>query len=121
MSGNTTLGNNRLDSFSHGGNYGVTNPTSGMDVFTVDSVSRDPTAQPIQPRVVSNTTHPPPYASVQPRQYPNPPPPPPWSIVNNPNSTQSTAANGSAVNGSAKIYDPNEDTNSLPGYEDINN
>ena len=116
MSVNTNLGNNRLDQFSHGGNYGVTNPTSGMDVFTVDSVGRDPTPRPIVPRALSTENQPPPpYSSLQ---QPSLVPPPPWSIVNNPNSTQAaTVANGSAVNGKAKIYDPNEDTDSLSNHD----
>ena len=118
ISGNTNLGSNTLDSFTHGGNYGVTTQTAGMDVFTVDSASRVPTAQPIQPRPPSyntatrartTTDEPPPpplYSSVV-------PPPPPWSIVNNPNTSQNTVANGSTMNGKAKIYDPNEDSDSL--------
>ena len=121
MSGNTNLGNNRLDGFSHGGNYGVTHQTPSMDVFTVDSVGRAPTPQPVQPRNVSNGTQPPPppYSSVaQGASYPTPPPPPPWSIVQNPNNTQPTAANGTTMNGKPKIYNPNEDTDSLSDKEE---
>ena len=126
MSNNTNLGNNRLDSFSHGGSYGVTHQTAGMDVFTVDSVGRTSTPQPIQPRAVSNGNQPPPYtlsASSAPPlpSYSNPLPPlPPWSIVQNPNATQPTSANGSVSNGKAKIYDPNEDADSFSDHEEQN-
>ena len=110
MSGNTNLGNNRLDGFSHGGNYGVSQQaTSVMDVFTVDSVGRNPSPQPLPPRALANGSQPPPYSSV--------PPPPPWSIVQNPNATQPPSTNGIAVNGKAKIYDPNADADSLSDQE----
>lgn len=60
MSGNTNLGNNRLDGFSHGGNYGVSQQaTSGMDVFTVDSVGRNPSPQPLPTRALANGSQPP--------------------------------------------------------------
>ena len=110
MSGNTNLGNNRLDGFSHGGNYGVSQQaTSGMDVFTVDRVGRNPSPQPLPPRALANGSQPPPYSSV--------PPPPPWSIVQNPNATQPPSTNGIAVNGKAIIYDPNADADSLSDQE----
>ena len=124
MSGNTNLGNNRLDGFSHGGNYGVSHPTAALDVFTVDSVGRVPTPQTIQPRTVVNGTQPPPYsAAPPPPTYNNPPPPPPpWSIVQNPNSNASNpTTNGSALNGKPKIYDPNEDAENSSDNEGRNN
>jgi hypothetical protein len=41
MSASTTLGANTLDNFSHGNSYRVTNHSTAMDVFTVDSVGRN--------------------------------------------------------------------------------
>ena len=93
----------------------MTNPSSALDVFTVDSVGRVPTPQTIQPRTVANGSQPPPYSSAPPPpSYINPPPPPPpWSIVQNPNGNASNpSANGLALNGKPKIYDPNEDADS---------
>ena len=88
LSASTTLGANTLDNFSHGNSYRVTNHSTAMDVFTVDTVGRNYAAA---------------YAA----------PPPYSSKTGQSNGTlniPAEAPNGNVGNGnSPKIYDPNEE------------
>ena len=82
-----TLGANTLDAFSHGGAYGVSAPSTGMDIFTVDTVGSR-------------------------RQF-APSVPPPYSSNNNNNMSngrrKSELSNNGTANGAPAIYDPNQD------------
>jgi len=90
LSASTTLGANTLDNFSHGNSYRVTNPSTAMDVFTVDTVGRN---------YAPAYTAPPPYSSK--------------TVANGGTlniNTPADVSNGHLANGnSTKIYDPNEE------------
>ena len=52
-----TLGANTLDAFSHGGNYGVVEHATAMDIFTVDTVGSRKQFAPAVPPPYTTTTN----------------------------------------------------------------
>ena len=93
LSANTTLGADTLDNFSHGNSYRVTQHTTAMDVFTVDSVGRN--------YAPAYAAAPPPYTTKSHQGN---------GTLNTPEESNGTVGNGNANgNGSTRIYDPNED------------
>lgn len=52
-----TLGANTLDAFSHGGNYGVVEHATAMDIFTVDTVGSRRQFAPAVPPPYTTTTN----------------------------------------------------------------
>ena len=92
-SASTMLGASTLDNFSHGNSYRVTSHSTAMDIFTVDSVGRN--------YAPAYNAAPPPYST---KTHHN------NSTLNNGTlNTPEDTNNGTVINGSTRIYDPNEE------------
>ena len=119
--GTTSLGNNTLDAFSHGGAYGVTEHNTAMDIFTVDSVG---SRRQFTPNV------PPPYsaaaaAAVSNNHVSSSPSVQNWAENSTRKNSASMAVNGVAAaparmeNGNGtRIYDPNEGVDDEDDYDE---
>lgn len=105
MTSNTNLGNNTLDSFGHGGSYGVTG--HNMDVFTVDSVANGNSRSSNQPALPPPPTYDEAAARGTTQDEPNGLPS--WSIAKDHSNQNGSATNQNGNAKRVKIYDPNDD------------
>ena len=116
--GNGALSNGNvttLDAFAHGGSYSVTEHTTAMDIFTVDTVGSRRQYSPAVPPPYSAAAAaaanvPSSAAAAAARSSPT------WAESSRRRNSAAAAVNGvagrrnqEAGNGGAKIYDPNDD------------